>query len=160
MQEKISPFEKPDLGLILEELELDQLEYHESDRPFYTACCPLHDDRRPSFTAYMDTQRCHCHSCHPEYMDVIDLWKLVKNRSFNQTVKDICTPITVEDYLIKELRKKKLVYVDVPLLAMRVRQIWSRLDFIEARSVCLTVLSLLEQGKIMQLDSTLRRAGV
>ncbi|HLX53481.1 MAG TPA: CHC2 zinc finger domain-containing protein [Aquella sp.] len=156
-----TPFDKPLFEDIINLCDLKEVEFHPySASPYITACCPFHDDHAPSFIIFQEIQQCHCRTCHTAYMDVIAFWKLLKNRSFAQTVKDICKPTTVESSLIKKLNKPRLIYVDLAFLAQRVRKVWSTVDFDSGVRVVSEVLRLLQEEKYSLVEKLLVRSGI
>lgn len=75
---------KPDL---METLEREGVTLRKRGRYFW-ACCPLHEDKTPSFSVDPDRQRYKCFGC-GEHGDVIDLIQRLHNLSFKDALKHL-----------------------------------------------------------------------
>lgn len=155
------PFEKPEFTTeFLEELGIEKLEYHETDRPYWTGRCPFHDDNKPSFNVYSSTQTCFCNTCSENHMDIIELYKRIKHVSFNEARDAICTTLSQDQHLLRTLQQTKSEFIDVPILARQVRKVAQGLDTARATEVICQSIRLLDRGKFLQLDRMLRRFGI
>ena len=71
--------EKISLDQLLPYLYLDKLEEKED---YYTACCPVHKEKHPSFVIYKNTYHCRCFSCGYNN-SIFDLIKDLNGKSAN-----------------------------------------------------------------------------
>lgn len=158
----IEDFEKLDLvDFLLEHEGVDLVEFAYGDKPYLTACCPLHDERRPSFVVFPNTQRWVCYSCQPEGGDVIDFVKIRYNLSFNEAKKIAAVPVEKDVTFAKLIDKLSTpAKVDKISYAIRANQLFVVLDFEEANLVLYRLDRYLEDSRTFEADLLLKNHGV
>lgn len=162
-KQSLQDFEKPDIVDFCEHLGIDLTIHEGSDKPYLNGPCPLHAAERnmTTFVVWPEIQRCQCMSCTPgQFMDVIDLYRKIYNCDFETAKANICTPITGEHALIKQLQEDKGTHLDLRIYAERIYFLWDRVDFDLARSLQLKVHEALAAGQPALADQILRRYGV
>jgi len=151
-------WEKPRIEDIIERLDLEQLTFVNNERGgYYSACCPLHDDKHPSFEVYIEHQNFICHSCHPQYADVISLWMLLNRCTFPQALKQICTPLTDDQIIKKQLETVTTDYFDTKLIIARVNSLFKRHSYEKAYGLVVEAWQFFMEKRYAKLDSFLRR---
>lgn len=150
-------FEKRD---IVEMLELDGLEllHHESDPEYYTARCPLHGDRNPSFVVYPHIQRWTCFSCKPGYHDIIDYFRYKNNWDFVTAKEHCCIKLTDDEILRKQAHSIDLSNeYDVLHQYIQLRTVFDALEFDEALKIVATGIELIQQQKHIEVIQLIKK---
>lgn len=156
-------FEKRDIVEVAEELGIE-LQHHEGfDRPYYTAFCPLHDNKRtPAFAIFPHIQRFYCYTCCPEGGDVIDLVRKMNGLTFQQALKVVTLDLSPEEAAVRQFKAAEST-VDTRFLQMRAATINDeprRLNFNTAQKVFKEFDMLLNNGEWQAADNLLRKVGV
>lgn len=157
-------FEKRDIVEVAEELGID-LTYHDvTDRPYYTAFCPMHDNTRtPAFVIYPSVQRFFCYTCYSQGGDVIDLVRGVLGLTYKQALKHCTMDLTPEDTLLRSIRAHATNDADVTFLQTRAARIFReprRIDFQVGQIILKRFDALLEQARWADADRLLRSIGL
>lgn len=158
--ERYKDFEKPDLLDTLEAYGVVDLTLHEGARPYYNGPCPFHEAERnfTTFVVWPEIQRCACMSCHPAPMDSIDVWMRFTGKSFEETVKEICTPISQEKALQRMLSQANVEEaLDGRFYAERLEALHERENFHAVWRLTTMVLRALNEGRPHLADSLLKR---
>lgn len=154
---------KRDIVEVAEELGIE-LTYHEGvDRPYYTAFCPLHDNKRtPSFAIYPNVQRFYCYNCTPGGGDVIELVRRKNGMSFKEALKIAGLELTPEEQFVKQLagQQKPLDMHFLQMRACRLNDHPRRLNFQTAQRILRRFDELMEYDRWVEADRLLRTVGV
>lgn len=147
----LSHYDIPSLEDTLEALGLDLILHSENtSQPYANGPCPFHyhEKNHTTFVYYPNIQRCHCLSCHPEYMDSVGLWMYAKKVPFLQAVEEICTPKSAEEIYLALLDSQEALtsWSDKAFLAARMRAIYQSTPFEVAFSLAQKVTCEVEAG--------------
>jgi DNA primase len=151
-------FERPRFEDILERVDPQELRFTDNaDGGYLTCCCPLHDDKHPSFFMAIKTQKFICYSCSPEWGDVISFWMKLNNATFPQALRQICTPLTETQMVENVLKKTEKSYYDEKLIMMRVNSLFSKHPYEKAYGLVVEAWQFFMEKRYAKLDSFLRR---
>ncbi len=90
----IDGWEKRDIVEVLQELGLELTPAENSDRPYYKAFCPFHDNKKTeAFFVFPSIQRCQCYACWDEGGDVIDFTRKLLKVSFKEALQRSCVQV-------------------------------------------------------------------
>ena len=95
---------RPIIEIIEQEAPTLDLIKHDGDRPYYTAKCPFHDDKNPSFIVYEGTQRWSCFSCDPDGGTVIDFVMRYNKISFEEAYAKCTEELEGADAIVFRLQ--------------------------------------------------------
>lgn len=160
---KLTTDEKPDIVEFVLALGLDLTIHEDTATPYLNGPCPLghHENNQKTFIVYPAIQKCECRgSCSTGYMDVIDLYRNLYNCDYETARLNICTPISQEQSLLKQLQKDVPNSVDLRVFAERAHFLFDRLDFDCVQPVLKKIHVALADGQPSLADQLLRRHGV
>lgn len=137
-------------------------------RPYYNGLCPLHQDSDPSLVVYPAIQRWICWGCHPEYSDVIEFVKLYKETvdgvhlSYEEAEAQASELISAEDAFMGVLggRDHRDLKIDNKLVAQRMHMLHDVHDFEQAEQIKWRYDQAIKEGRWLEADQILRKAGV
>lgn len=154
-------FEKPDIVETIEAMGVE-LTFHEGTRPYYNGCCPFHttdSNNYTSFIVYPLIQQCECKSC-TAMTDVIGFYMKLKGLTFPEAKLQICSPLSHEETLLRNLRREEVPEADLLFLAERANNLFERLDYAPALKVILFMNDAIRAGQFGLADQVLRKGGV
>lgn len=106
----IDGWEKRDIVEVLQELGLELTPAEGSDRPYYKAFCPFHDNTKSeAFFVFPSIQRCQCYACWEEGGDVIDFTRKFLKVSFREALAKSCVQVDT----LSSIAKRALGVTDV-----------------------------------------------
>lgn len=130
-------------------------------RPYFNGLCPLHDDTDPSFVVFPAVQKWMCYGCHPELSDVIEFVKLHKNVPYDEAEKIASELVSAEDTFMRVLEKDHSdLKVDNKLVAQRMHALHNLHDFEYAEQIKWRYDQAIREGRWLEADMILRKAGV
>ena len=156
-----SGFTKRPIEEVAEELGVELTECGGGDSVYYTALCPLHDDKNPSFVIYPESGRFICFSCCSEGGDVIDLVQRMLGVGFVEAKKIATTPCSIDEDFAKFIaRTMEEPVVDMVPYALRYNVLANRIGYDKALEVWQQADKAILEGKHFIADSILKSVGV
>lgn len=104
----MSDFVKRDIVEVLEECGVDLIRCETPRGTYYKALCPFHEDHKPSFLVYENTQRCECRAKCAWSGDVIDFIMKFKRVDFLTAKKMSTFKQTASEAFVASLKSGKM----------------------------------------------------
>lgn len=155
-------FDKRDIEEICSLLGIELKAQPYAHKPYLNACCPLHEDKSPSFVVFPLTQRWVCYACAPEGGDVIDLVRAIKGCTFKEALAIATTEISDDEAFRRKLSKTTLLNIDTETLLRRATSFFDhprRFDFSNAQRLLKKFDLLMYEGRFLEADKHLRECG-